>query len=540
MIGKRIILTGTILLLMASLFLSKSQVSAQNLSTLGFIPTKASIISRSTPESNIDAWEWVEGSVWYTSIIDWMGYVSNGFGAFVGYYQNAVDGYPYVNSVYYIKVVVYGISSPQAGTMSAYITFILPPNTTLAISYATPMFCYGGESWQQFSCDFTLEEILPGQYAIPSGEYGNVWPIAAGAGWEFQIPVRTSTTLNNSNFISEITNIDGYQTPPKLYPSVPIYVWLGSTTAPAAFNKYLPANTASNVSLNENLSWYESAGALTYEYCYDTSNDSACSNWVDYSTPIAPFSPNTTYYWQVRAVNDYGTTYADGSASAFWSFRTTGSVSLPVAFNKVGPGNGATGVPINPTLSWGSSTGSQYYEYCIDTTNDADCSIWLTNSSQTSKGLSGLLPGTTYYWQVRAVNNDGTTYANGSASAFWSFTTAGTASPPGVFNKTGPGNAATGVSVNPTLNWGSSTGAQYYEYCLDTTNDNDCSSLISNNSQTSKQLSGLLPGTTYYWQVRAVNIGGITYANGSPGAFWSFTTSATQIKHETYLPLIRK
>jgi hypothetical protein len=38
--------------------------------------------------------------------------------------------------------------------------------------------------------------------------------------------------------------------------------------------------------------------------------------------------------------------------------------------------------------------------------------------------VTGLNPGTTYYWQVRAKNNSGTTYANGSETAYWTFTTA--------------------------------------------------------------------------------------------------------------------
>ncbi len=32
--------------------------------------------------------------------------------------------------------------------------------------------------------------------------------------------------------------------------------------------------------------------------------------------------PNTTYYWQVRATNYEAATYADGSETAFWSFKT--------------------------------------------------------------------------------------------------------------------------------------------------------------------------------------------------------------------------
>jgi len=287
------------------------------------------------------------------------------------------------------------------------------------------MICYGGSiPFDPFTCDFTLQQVVPGQYAIPSGEYGNVWPIAAGAGWEFLIPVKTSTALNNSNFLAEITNIDAYQNPPKLYPYVPLYVWPTSGTLPGAFTKALPANGATGVpTTNTLLYWYESTGATTYMYCYNTTN--TCITWIeDNNTALPELLPGTKYYWHVKAVNNYGETYSDGSPLALWSFTTASSGSSPGGFNKSGPANGATGVFTSPTLSWTTSSGVNSYEYCYDTSNNNDCAAWFNNGTTTSVGLSGLSANTTYYWHVRAVNGGGATYSNGAESAFWSFTTA--------------------------------------------------------------------------------------------------------------------
>ena len=122
---------------------------------------------------------------------------------------------------------------------------------------------------------------------------------------------------------------------------------------------------------------------------------------------------------------------------------------------------------LSPTLSWGASTGAASYEYCYDTTNDAACSAWTSSGANTSAALSGLTAGTTYYWQVRANNGSGTTYAEGAASAFWSFVTT---APPGAFGHSSPSNGATGQSLNPTLAWTASAGAASYEYCYDTSN----------------------------------------------------------------------
>ena len=94
---------------------------------------------------------------------------------------------------------------------------------------------------------------------------------------------------------------------------------------------------------------------------------------------------------------------------------------------------------------------------------------------------------------------------------------------PGDFSKTAPDNVATGVALSPTLSWSTAAGAVSYEYCYDTTNDGACAgSWVSTGTATSAALSGLAYSTTYYWEVRALGVGGTTYADG--GVWWRFTT----------------
>ncbi len=293
--------------------------------------------------------------------------------------------------------------------------------------------------------------------------------------------------------------------------------------APGAFSKSSPAHGATNVSRTPTVTWQASSGALGYEVCANTTASCAGSwapvgNVTSVTWPGDPLDPGTTVFWQVRAVNATGTTYAN--SGTWWSFTTV--PVPPGAFNKTSPANGAYDVSRSPTLTWGSSAGATSYEYCYDMSNDSFCSEWTSAGGNTSVGLSGLGYSTTYYWHVRAVNGGGTTYANGSSTAYWSFTTAPL--PPAAFNKALPANGATAVSVSPTLAWGSSSGATSYAYCYDTTNDNACSAWTSTGASTNAALSGLSPGVTYYWQARASNAGGATYANGSETAYWSFTT----------------
>jgi hypothetical protein len=200
----------------------------------------------------------------------------------------------------------------------------------------------------------------------------------------------------------------------------------------------------------------------------------------------------------------------------------TCGLPLPGAFNKTSPANAAMDRPTNTVLSWGASSGATSYQVCYDTTNDNACANWVSNGAFTSRALNGLLPGTTYYWHVRSVNNSGTTYANGSPTAFWSFRTM---DPPGAFSKTSPANGSSGVGLNTSLSWSSSSNAASYQYCYDLVDDNQCNRTWGSTTTPSVDISNLGTNTTYYWQVRAVNAVGTTYADGQ--GWGNFTTTAT-------------
>ncbi|PWB68087.1 MAG: hypothetical protein C3F15_17075, partial [Holophagae bacterium] len=162
------------------------------------------------------------------------------------------------------------------------------------------------------------------------------------------------------------------------------------------------------------------------------------------------------------------------------------------------------------------------YEYCVDTTDNSACDgTWTSTGMVTSANLSGLGWATTYYWQVRAVNGQGNTQANGGT--WWAFTTENQPLP-GAFRKTAPANGATGQLTTLTLSWGASTGATSYQYCIDTVDNDACdASWTTVGLVTSTQVTSLAEWTAYFWQVRAVNGSGSTDANG--GSWWWFVTT---------------
>jgi hypothetical protein len=288
-----------------------------------------------------------------------------------------------------------------------------------------------------------------------------------------------------------------------------------------AFSKTSPANGATNQLLSLYLRWGASTNVLRYEYCFSPGAET-CTTWIPRGTAqtalVSNLTPNTTYYWQVRAVSTTGViTYADGSGAVGWSFVTG---ALPGAFGKTSPVNSATNQSSSLYLKWGASSGIQRYEYCLSTSPET-CTTWIKRGTARTAKLSGLTPNTTYYWQIRGVNSTGITYANGSENAYWSFTTGAI---PGAFNKTGPTDGATNQPRNLYLRWEASPNVQRYEYCI-STSASSCTTWISRGTALTAALSSLAPNTTYYWQVRAVSSYGTTYANGSETTYWTFTTA---------------
>lgn len=302
------------------------------------------------------------------------------------------------------------------------------------------------------------------------------------------------------------------------------WYFVTQSTPPGDFVKTGPPDGASGLSLTPSLTWNASSGVREYKYCLDTSNDDLCDTWVsvDAHTVVTLTArlPDTTYYWQVQAVSPGGVTYANGSAFDFWAFTT--SPAPPGAFALVAPTDGAAGLPNSLNLAWQISQGATSYEYCLTTRSDQPCTVWLSTGALPQAALSSLNYATTYYWQARASGPGGQTYAGGSPAFFWRFTTQ--AAPPGAFQKSAPVHQSDGLSTSPRLSWSASAEAGRYEYCFDASDDNACDYWIEAGSALSVTLDGLAPAAAYFWQVRAVGPGGTAYADGSPAAFWRFTT----------------
>jgi len=136
--------------------------------------------------------------------------------------------------------------------------------------------------------------------------------------------------------------------------------------APGSFSKNTPENGATRQSLFPTLSWEDSAGAIGYEYCYDMINNNICDGtWISSGTVTLPPSRlayNTTYYWQVRAIDaGPGITLTYANDGAWWSFTTQNPA---LAVDKALTNQSATPVALGTVLT-----------YTITTTNTGDVTL---------------------------------------------------------------------------------------------------------------------------------------------------------------------
>ena len=170
-------------------------------------------------------------------------------------------------------------------------------------------------------------------------------------------------------------------------------------------------------------------------------------------------------------------------------------------------------------VSWMAVTGAHHYRLELSTASDLSTLVLSVDSiTVTYYNLPDLIPGTPYYWRVRAVTAVG---ADGVWSPTWSFTTQPIDLPPTAPTLLSPADGATSVSVTPALSWTSVLGATSYRVQVgtDATLTQPLTYTDTVNG-TILDMPILQTATTYYWRVCAANLAG----QGPWSVIRSFTT----------------
>ncbi len=228
------------------------------------------------------------------------------------------------------------------------------------------------------------------------------------------------------------------------------------------------------------------------------SNDSG-NNWAAINTGL------TDLIITAMAVKTDGYAYAGTNTGLV--FRSTASTIAPPAPSTpvlVSPTIGALNQPTTLTLSWNPSASAETYRLQVSTS--ANFSSTLVDDSTlatTSRQIGPLANKTTYYWRVNAKNTGGTSVY----SEIRSFTTIVAA--PSTPALASPADGAVNQPTSLTLSWNAATDAETYR--LQVSSSANFSTTVVDDSTlatTSREVGALSNKTTYYWRVRAKNVGG--------------------------------
>jgi predicted RNA-binding protein with TRAM domain len=182
---------------------------------------------------------------------------------------------------------------------------------------------------------------------------------------------------------------------------------------PGAVVLTLPTNNATNLPINQTLTWQAPTGIITgYRVYIGTPNlPTEPTTTVTTTSFTSTLIHGSTYQWRVVAFNDSG----DGESSSTWSFTT--QIAPPGQVTLLTPTNNATNIPLNHILTWQAASGTvSGYKVFIGTTS---LPTEPTATVSTTSFTPTLVHGTNYQWRVVAFNDTG----DGDSSATWSFTT---------------------------------------------------------------------------------------------------------------------
>jgi hypothetical protein len=297
-----------------------------------------------------------------------------------------------------------------------------------------------------------------------------------------------------------------------LQPATPPYRnFFVSPTLPLAPVLLLPANASYTNDATPTFTWNASTSTAGTPFTYElqlarnttfTLSAVICSGltgtsytWGDPACSPTALTTNGLYYWRMRTVNTHG---APGNWSAYRAF--TFDNVIPAVPNLALPADNATVTNGLPTFTWtlpASPPGTPRYEIRLGTTNPP---TQIFNAPTASFKPTSPLLVTTYYWQVRAIDQAGNI---GDWSVIRTVKIASPTNGVPILNRY--------TTTTPTLTWAPiswTTGGGYYQVEIYRStsfvpaNLAQASGNIANPA-TSYTLNPGLANGTYYWRVRA-------------------------------------
>jgi len=369
-----------------------------------------------------------------------------------------------------------------------------------------------------------------------AGDSIQFFPITGITYYEYQIDTILSF---NSSFLIEDTisaNKLSYVFPQSLYSNLTYYFRIRAkhnqstskwsipksfklcNNMPGTPELHTPADLSTNLPVTKVIiKWMPVAGATSYiiEYAENANLTNAIvktlptiNNNIYYENnsvdTISNLDYNTTYFWRVKAVKNYNNT----AWSAVWQFTTTDAVPVLTS-----PLDLATEIMPSTELSWVATPDAN--KYIIEYSDDMLFSTSQSTTSATNNvTINNLKFGETYYWHVK--------FISGTDTSAWSVNRSFTVID--VPEQATPFNSSIGATLNELVSCQSITGANAYNFLIDTTNAFNSPILIDSVlSGAALNLFAGMYNTTYYWKVKAMHAADTS--NWS--SVWQFTTIDT-------------
>lgn len=434
-----------------------------------------------------------------------------------------------------LSIITYASSNPAVASVSGNtVTPTAAGTTTITATQA------GNATYQTASASQTLI-VNPNTAPVPLLSPANTTLFVNQIGtWSFSVTDSTSNLKRwrfraSNNTGADWANITGgsasgsyatsFASSPGYYYLLEVEDMAGATaTAPASGSITVVVGPTSSLptlvtSSGFQANWSSATSAVKYRLDVSTSSgfesyvpgyhDRDVGNVTSYA--LTDLSSITTYYYRVRAENSWGPSGNTVTIAA----TTLGLV--PPSPTAISATNNST---TSFTANWAAASAATQYRIDVSTVSTFTSLVNGFNNldvgNVTSKSVTGLSSGLTYFFRVRAENEAGTS-VNSATIATAALPNAPVMLSNGIANVT---------AIGLTANWVATYGATKYR--LDVSTDNFTSFVPGFNGldvgdQNSYNLTGLESGIIYYVRVHAENIGGV----GPPSSVKARSTLAT-------------
>jgi hypothetical protein len=237
------------------------------------------------------------------------------------------------------------------------------------------------------------------------------------------------------------------------------------------------------------VSWTAVSGASSYQVEYKLSTASTWTVLTSSTTAtnanITSLAEGTLYDWRVRA-------NCDSSVGNYSQAQFTTSVSVTCGSPTNLTSSNIT--TTSATISWSAVSGASNYQVEIKVSSASTWMVLATTLSSTSASISGLSEGTIYDWRIRA--NCSGTESNYSQAQFTTIGNPTCDAPTGLISS----NITT---TSASVSWSAVSGASNYRVEYKLSSSSTWTVLTSSTTATNANITGLIAGTLYDWQVRA-------------------------------------